>query len=111
MRTVDSNEYHRELSMALDDSATAQQDFNNINNKACCLQFWASPLNNGRLGSSVGLPPGVIQLIHCMTEKCDTNKDMWTKCFCIKQEKTENKTECVQFFVTRHLKGKCPHRT
>lgn len=110
MRPVTSYEYSYYLAQALDDSTKSQHKYNLYHGSSLCLQHWAASLNNGRSGS-YDLPPGVIQLIHCLQEKCEDNKSPRTKCFCIKEVLNENKLTEVQYFVTNHIKGQCPHRT
>lgn len=111
MNPASSDEYHKRLAYALDRSAEAQQSYNKWEGKSYCLQYWAAPLNNGRHGS-YNLPPGVIQLIHCMTTPCnDAGNKTEVECFCIKEVLTPEKTYKIQFFVTNHTKGECPHRT
>jgi hypothetical protein len=110
MKSISSNTYHCELAQALDASSMAAHHSNNSRGKTMCLQHWAAPQNNSRIGHE-NLPPGVIQLIHCMTTFCyDSDESTGVKCFCIKVEPDENKNQVARFFYEIHKKGSCPHK-
>jgi len=98
---VSCSEYHRALTMAMDRAATAQQEYNKerkYKRYKYSIDCWVA--------AAELLPPEVIQLVHQLNEHC-SKENQNAQCFCIKLGGDGK----PKYFVTRHRRGSCPHRS